>query len=110
MPKTTAVVLALSLLAAACGSTLDEVAVEQPASPEVPGQAGSPEVPSQSGDVSVQVEEAAPEAGHDVSTVDEGLAAETEDRLGSRFAWCGEVQAEWDALGAAVELYRLFGN
>ena len=99
--------LALTLIAAACSSTLGDAVEEQSADREVPEPAGSPDQSAGSGDVAGQVDEAVPGASHDESTVDEDLDAVSEARLGSRFGWCSEVQAEWDALDEAAEHYLL---
>ena len=107
MRKVPALVLVISLLAMACGSTLDDVVVEVPSTPEVSESADAPERPPQTADVAV-LDEDSPRGDDSIETpAGSEVVTESEERLGTRFTWCAEMQAEWDALDAAADRYLL---
>ncbi len=103
--RQTVFVLAASLVAVACGSTLDDVVVEQSTSPVVPEPTSSSELPPESGDVAVLDNDFVRDEDSIESPADNDSVGESDERLGTRFTWCADIQAEWDALDIAAERY-----
>ena len=104
-PKVLSLAMAVSLLAMACGSTLDDVVTENLVTPEVPESAAAPDQQLQSGDDTFLVEDSTRDEDSIESPVGGGPAAGSEEPLGTRFTWCAEMQAEWDALDEAADRY-----